>query len=283
MLGGPAGHYDVTLMLGGASPGSTIVTAEARRFMLAETATPAQGSRCVSFTVNVRIPEGQPIQAVSRGTDGLNVRLAGSAPLLRGLGVAPATNPVVLYLAGDSTVCDQDPQLDVAGTQRFTGWGNCFPSRSSGASPSRTTRTPARELPRFARTAAHSGLAFKRDSSEATTFSFSSATTTKPPRCDVSLAVLGMLTATKNAGATPVLVSPMVRNDGSPLAQQHIYGDLNVRSEFTALAASQNVAFIDVMAESAAWVARIGRTAARDYFVSGDSTALERARSEGIR
>ena len=81
-----------------------------------------------------------------------------------------------------------------------------------------------------------------------------------------------MITATKNAGATPVLVSPMVRNDGNPLAQQHIYGDLNVRQELMSLATSQNVAFIDLMASSSAWVASIGRTAARDYFVTGDGT-----------
>lgn len=59
----PAGTYDVTVRLGGESAASTKVTGEARRTLLAETATEAGEPVSRSFTVNVRTPEGEPTGA----------------------------------------------------------------------------------------------------------------------------------------------------------------------------------------------------------------------------
>lgn len=80
-------------------------------------------TRCVAFTVNVRDPEGQPIQDADRGQPGLNLRIAKGSQALEALTVKPAGNPVIMYIAGDSTVADQDPQLNLPAQSRFTGWG----------------------------------------------------------------------------------------------------------------------------------------------------------------
>ena len=62
----------------------------------------------------------------------------------------------------------------------------------------------------------------------------------------------------------------VVPRTGDPLARQHIYGDLNVRQELTQIAASEQVAFIDLMQKSAAWVTSVGGTTAQTYFVGTD-------------
>ncbi|MEV7422648.1 rhamnogalacturonan acetylesterase [Streptomyces sp. NPDC091212] len=114
----PPGTYEVTALLGGAREGSTGVQAEARRTMLAETATRAGQVVRRGFTVDVRDPEGEPTRP--GGAPGLDLRFDGAAPLLAGLRVTAAPRSPQLLLAGDSTVCDQpaDP---------YTGWGQQLP------------------------------------------------------------------------------------------------------------------------------------------------------------
>ncbi|MGO4759291.1 carbohydrate esterase, partial [Streptomyces sp. 2MCAF27] len=111
------GTYDVTAVLGGADAGSTAVTAESRRTLLAATPT-AAGQRVErSFTVDVREPEGEPTGP--SGSPGLDLSFGGDAPRLADLKVTPARR-AQLFLAGDSTVCDQiaDP---------YSGWGQQIP------------------------------------------------------------------------------------------------------------------------------------------------------------
>ncbi|MFE5242953.1 MULTISPECIES: rhamnogalacturonan acetylesterase [unclassified Streptomyces] len=112
------GTYRVRLVLGGGSvAGSTAVTAETRRAMLAETPTAPGETVRRSFTVDVRDPEGEPTGAT--GSPGLDLVVGGAAPQLAGLHVERVRTPQIL-LAGDSTVCDQ------AG-EPYTGWGQQLP------------------------------------------------------------------------------------------------------------------------------------------------------------
>ncbi|MFG2926695.1 rhamnogalacturonan acetylesterase [Streptomyces sp. NPDC048305] len=114
----PPGNYAVSALLGGREAGSTVVSAETRRTMLAETTTAAGRHVLRSFTVNVREPEGEPTGP--SGSPGLDLRFEGSAPQLSGLRVTPAMHTPQLLLAGDSTVCDQ-------GAWPYTGWGQELP------------------------------------------------------------------------------------------------------------------------------------------------------------
>jgi len=118
----PPGNYDVTVLLGDAEvAASTAVRAEARRMMLAEVATAAGRYSRQTFSVNVREPEGEPTKTAGVGSPGLTLTFTGADPHVRHVSVRPARpGRPVLYLAGDSTVCDQD-------TAPYTGWGQAIP------------------------------------------------------------------------------------------------------------------------------------------------------------
>ncbi|WP_405391764.1 rhamnogalacturonan acetylesterase [Streptomyces sp. NBC_01102] len=112
------GTYRVRVLLGGgAGAGSTSVTAETRRTVLAETPNAAGKTVRRSFTVDVREPEGEPTGPT--GSPGLDLAFGGTAPRLAALRVERVRTPQIL-LAGDSTVCDQpgDP---------YSGWGQQLP------------------------------------------------------------------------------------------------------------------------------------------------------------
>ena len=64
----------------------------------------------------------------------------------------------------------------------------------------------------------------------------------------------------------------MIRNNNSSLGQQHIYGNLNVRTVLGEISASENVPFIDLMQLSSEWASQLGQSAAQNYFVGNDRT-----------
>lgn len=119
-FGGDPGDYLVTVELGGSAAGDQFVEAESYRRMLGETATSAGETRRFSFFVNVRQPEAQPIQDVPAGTPGLDLYLRGSAPELSAVCFEAKKSAPKLWIAGDSTVCDQ------SGTD-YSGWGQHLP------------------------------------------------------------------------------------------------------------------------------------------------------------
>ncbi|MYW64208.1 carbohydrate esterase [Streptomyces sp. SID8379] len=116
------GDYDVSVELGGVAEGSTSVSGETRRALLAETATAAGHTVRRSFTVDVRTPEGEPTGPA--GNDGLDLTFAGSAPELASIQIKPARTASHgtprIFLVGDSTVCDQP-------AEPYTGWGQELP------------------------------------------------------------------------------------------------------------------------------------------------------------
>ena len=110
----------VTLELGGASASTTYVEAEAHRRVLGSVELAAGVTKRFAFGVNVRQPEGQPVQDVPAGTPGLQLYLNGDAPKLSSICVSPLTAKPKVWIAGDSTVCDQS---DTA----YAGWGQHLP------------------------------------------------------------------------------------------------------------------------------------------------------------
>ncbi|MFF5970315.1 rhamnogalacturonan acetylesterase [Streptomyces sp. NPDC012769] len=113
------GTYDVTVTLGGETAGTTAITGETRRALLAETATGAGERLRRSVTVDVREPEGEPTGAT--GSPGLDLVVGGGAPRVTSLRVTPAPAARRLFLVGDSTVCDQPGEP-------YTGWGQMLPA-----------------------------------------------------------------------------------------------------------------------------------------------------------
>ena len=128
----PEGSYRVTVVLGSDQASTTTVWAEARRLMLEKVATRPGDSIKRSFDVNVRYPEFtdaigtvQRVHLKSREIGNmdwdskLTLEFNGDHPSVRSIAIEPIKEPVI-YLAGDSTVVDQD-------VEPWTAWGQILP------------------------------------------------------------------------------------------------------------------------------------------------------------
>jgi len=119
-----AGNYAVTVTLGGTAAGDTYVSAESNRGLLQSASIAAGQSLTYAFVVNVRALEGQPvISTAAGGYPGLDLFFSGTNPQVSAIGyglVTAATKPIMVYIASDSTACDQT-------NPGFAGWGQMLP------------------------------------------------------------------------------------------------------------------------------------------------------------
>ena len=127
----PEGNYRVTVTLGDADGESTTtVKAELRRLMLENVPTARGKFETRSFVVNVRTPRIAPgvevkLKGRERETeqvnwdDRLTLEFNGARPCVAAVEIARADVPV-LYLLGDSTVCDQPGEP-------YASWGQMLP------------------------------------------------------------------------------------------------------------------------------------------------------------
>lgn len=125
----PDGDYRVTVVLGSPDAASvTTVKAEARRLMAEQVSTQPGQKAKRDFLVNVRTPEvnaGEQVRLKPREIgnldwDGkLTLEFIGKHPSVRSIEIAPAQVPTV-YIAGDSTVVDQDKEP-------WAAWGQILP------------------------------------------------------------------------------------------------------------------------------------------------------------
>lgn len=272
LLGGGVGNYRVAMAFDAAYSGELEIFAESRRRMYSAPGQSDSNIRCVDILVNVRDPEGEPYSN-DRGTPGLNLRITKGANALQALSVSPASNSQVLFIAGDSTVADQSPQLQTSATSRFTGWGQFIPAYfnkniavSNYADSGESTaafRTDGGGLwnPINARLKAGDWVMIQLGHNDKTT----SGSLYRSR-------ITNLVAAIRNKGAHPILITPMVRNTGDGLNNQHIWGDLNIRNELIGISKNQNVPLIDLMKLTSEWVNRIGQSTAQGYFVNNDRT-----------
>ena len=127
----PEGNYRVTATFGSPSGSTTnTVKAEARRLLLEQVVTTNGQFVERSFVVNTRTvnyPGGQvhlkPREQTNETLtwdEKLTLEFTGGRPFLRALKIAPATNVTTVFLAGDSTVCDQP-------LEPWNSWGQMLP------------------------------------------------------------------------------------------------------------------------------------------------------------
>ncbi|HEX8631048.1 MAG TPA: discoidin domain-containing protein [Catenuloplanes sp.] len=263
----PPGHYDVTVVLGDSrTAGSTAVQAEARRSMLATVNTAAGQTSRHTFTVNVRDPEGQPTGQGGPGTPGLDLYFVGTAPRLAAIGVAPVRHPV-LYLAGDSTVCDQP-------AAPYAAWGQMLPERlrrglsvanyaDSGESSASFLRGSALflRMEPLLRQGDHVLIQFGHNDKKATAAEFNSSLTT-------------LIGRVQDMRAVPILVTPPVRRHfAAPgrldAASIHTYNGVgtNLHAEMLKVAAAENVPLIDLTTKSKQLVEGLGEAASAEIFL----------------
>jgi lysophospholipase L1-like esterase len=125
------GNYRVTATLGDKTAATTnYVKAEARRLMLENVRTAKGEFVTRSFNVNTRTveyPGGKvhlkPREVTTEAVtwdDKLTLEFSGPRVVLRSLEIASATNVTTVFIAGDSTVCDQP-------LEPWNSWGQMLP------------------------------------------------------------------------------------------------------------------------------------------------------------
>ncbi len=262
------GTYDVTAVLGGDQAGSTVVTAEARRTMLGATETAVGEEVTESFTVNVRDPEGQPTG--DTGSPGLDLSFGGEAPRLSDLTVTAAQHQQ-LFLAGDSTVCDQS-------TVPYTGWGQELPqSFTQGLSVANYADSGESSGSFLANSQLFPTMRPLIGEGDVVLIQFGhndKQTSAEDFRGNLT----GLIDGVRAQGGTPVLVTPIVRrwfnddgtlNNGTAL---HVNGlGVDLPAEMRNLAEEEGVDLIDLTALTKQRVEELGPEASEALFLTNEA------------
>ncbi|MGH7995371.1 MAG: rhamnogalacturonan acetylesterase [Opitutaceae bacterium] len=125
------GNYDVAVTVGDPSrPSVTTIKAELRRLIAGPIRTAAGQSRTIHFAVNLRVPriagDGR-VRLKPREKTGeiwdwdrrLELEFDGAQAAVETITITPAGHIPTLYIAGDSTVCDQP-------YEPYASWGQMF-------------------------------------------------------------------------------------------------------------------------------------------------------------
>jgi lysophospholipase L1-like esterase len=129
----PDGNYQVTLVLGSGESSVETVRAESRRLFVDRKAIAAGGSATEVFNVNVRTADiagatgaGAKVRLKPREIGALDwdekltIEFNGEHPGVRSIKIQPIHDVPTVYLAGDSTVVDQDKEP-------WAAWGQMLP------------------------------------------------------------------------------------------------------------------------------------------------------------
>jgi hypothetical protein len=261
----------VTVELGGAAAGDTSVMTEISREMLAPVATAAGQTVRYTMTVNVRHPEGQPVADLTSTASGLDMYFWGNngAPaILNAIGYATAANPVVVYLATDSTGCDQD---DTA----YAGWGQWLPQYFTSPISIANYGNSGVDSPGFAGGSAYwFAIQPLLTSNDFLLIELGDNDKTDTA-ATITAALTTMITGTKAKGATPILMTPVQRAifTGSNVNPYITNSDgANVPTIMKELGASQEVTVLDLTTRTTTWLQGLGPNGWHPYFAYDSTT-----------
>ncbi len=262
-FGGGDGNYDVTVELGGSAAGDTFVDAEMYRRMLPELTTIAGQTRRFGLTVNVRTPEGQPVEVGNTDSvPGLQVYFRGPNPKVNAICHQTASKPLMLWLGGDSTVCDQD-------STNYTGWGQRLPQFLQGVSVANYADS-GESSGSFLGSSAMFGAIKSRWRSGDWFFvqlGHNDKTTTA---ATFQSNMTSFVTQAKAAGVNIVLITPISRV-GYALADEHVNSTgANLPQIIRDLGKSESVPVIDLTVTTWNWIQTI---TPKDYFAADSSAS----------
>ena len=265
-FGGGNGNYDVTVEVGGAAAGDTYVDAEMYRRMLPQMATTAGQSQRLAFTVNVRTPEGQPVEVgTTDSIAGLQVYFRGPNPQVGAICHQASSKPFMIWIGGDSTVCDQD-------STNYTGWGQRLPQFFQSPVSIANYADSGESSGSFLNSSAMFG-AIKAGWKSGDWFFIQVGHNDKDtPAATFQANMTSYVTQAKAAGVNIVLVTPISRV-GYTLAEEHVNSTgANLPQIIRDLGTSQNVPVIDLTVTTWNWIQKISPI---DYFASTGATSYD--------
>ena len=283
-FGGNTGNYLVTVELGGDTAGDMFVEAEMVRRVLAQTTTAAGQTKTFSFTVNVRQPEGQPVQnGANDGTPGLDVYVRGNKPLLKSICYQAVTKPPMLWVAGDSTVCDQSPS-GTASTPAmdYAGWGQHVPQFFNSSLSVANYADSGESSGSFLGSSAMWGAikaGWKAGDWVFVQLGHNDKTTTA---ATFQSNMTAYVTQAKSAGVNIVLVTPISRV-GYALAEEHVNSvGANLPQIIRDIGTAQNVPVIDLTVTTWNWIQTLGNNWTQYFALGTDHTHTDVAGAEAI-
>jgi lysophospholipase L1-like esterase len=277
----PEGNYRVTVTFGdAASETRTTVKAELRRLMLEEVQTVAGKFSTQTFTVNVRTPSiagGGEVKIKDREKtaeiwawdEKLTLEFNNSRPSVNAIVVERVATLPVIYLLGDSTVCDQP-------TEPYSSWGQMLTrffrpevviANNAESGESLRSSLGARRLDKVLSTIKSGDyliIQYGHNDEKEKGDGVGPFTTYKGD-------LKRFVTAVRERGATPILVTPVQRrtfdSDGKITNSHGDYPEA-VRQ----VAREENVSLIDLHAMSTKFYEALGPEKSKLAFKEGDGT-----------
>ncbi len=267
----PDGDYRISLTLGGKQASDTTVRAESRRLLIKSLALAPGAMQTSEFTVNVRTPTisttNQPVRLKPREIGALDwdnkltLEFNGAHPALRSLSITRATDVPTWYLAGDSTVVDQDKEP-------WAAWGQMLPAFfgpglaiANNAESGETTKSfvGERRMEKIMSTIKpgdYLAIQFAHNDQKAGAVSLP----------DYKVLLKSFIAQARAKGATPVLVTAMNRRSFDETG--HIKQTLGDYPQTTRdVAAEEKVALIDLNAMSKTLFETLGDAGTLKAFV----------------
>ncbi|MFS1701436.1 GDSL-type esterase/lipase family protein [Alteromonas sp. AMM-1] len=280
-LGAQTSHYAIEVQA--SSFDNMALYAESRRLMydagIASVKSDSTHANTLRFIVNTRQPDGQPIQQDTyAGLPGATLWLPQGLQSINSISVTPVEPVQRVFVIGDSTVCDQNPQWDKPATDRFSGWGQVLPAYfndtvsivnyadSGEGTEAFNTFDGELLVPIAEQLTPNDVVLIQLGHNDKTT-----------PQDVYTQRLTDLIHFIRSRDAQPVLISPMLRNHGIPLAKQHQWPQLDIPAALQGIATRENVPYIDLLSLSNQWAQPLGQTTAQTFFVTNDRTHTNEA------
>ncbi len=272
----PEGNYDVKITAVGTGQGSRLtLKAESRRLMIRDAWIPAGEVRELVFTTNVRYPEtrsGNRVRLKPREIGHLNwdrqlsVEFGGLNPAVAELEISPNEGAMTVFLAGNSTVTDQR-------CEPYSAWGQMLPvffkprlvavanhAESGEALKSFVAENRLEKMLDQVRPGDCVLIQFGHNDQKPQSTAYSA------PFTDYQYYLRQYIMEVRNLGATPVLVTPMLRrnfNEEGIVINTH--GDYP--EAMRQVAETEGVVLIDLFAMSKTLYEALGPEGSKKLFV----------------
>ena len=268
------GNYQVTLVLGGPKASRTTIKAESRRLMVDKLVLRAKHRATIVFNVNVRTPQiaGAPADAntvrlkprelgILEWDNKLTLEVNGENPSVRSISIQKVDDVPTVYIAGDSTVVDQDKEP-------WAAWGQMLPvffgpriSIADEAESGETIRSFLEE-----RRLAKVESTWKRGDYLMIQFAHNDQKPGAVSLADYKQLMQRYIGDARAAGVTPILVTAMHRRNFNP--DGTILPTLGEYPQATRdIAAQEHVALIDLNAMSKTLFEALGEQGTLHAFV----------------
>jgi lysophospholipase L1-like esterase len=268
------GNYQVVLELGGPQASRTTVRAEGRRLMVDKLVLKAGHTKHVIFNVNVRTPEiaGAPADVntvrlkprelgVLDWDHKLTLEFNGQNPSVRSISIHKIDDVPTVYLAGDSTVVDQDKEPWAAWGQMLPAFFGSGVAIANNAESGETIRSFVEE-----RRLAKVESTWKRGDYILIQFAHNDQKPGAVPLPQYKQIMQRYIADARAAGVTPILVTAMNRRNFNP--DGTIQPTLGEYPQATRdVAAQEKVALIDLNAMSKTLFEALGEQGTLHAFV----------------